>query len=705
LIAEHDRLRILALVTGAFALLALGVGQAAGVAGTLGVAATGLVLAGAMWQARTISTFLRVFLTVFALEYVGFGLMLLLSGVGWWPGALAGALPPPSLTVTVGIFGILVVAVSYIPVIRLITNIADRYFDTSDDTTARVGGLFSWSGRERRLAKAAVVFLILVNQAQVAMSVRLNFFNRDWFNAIQNKDEAAFWSLLFTVFLFWAFILIVSSVVEYLVQSALLIRWRRWLTKQYVGEWLDDGTHYRMSLRGVHADNPDQRIAEDIKQFADTTYAFSIQLLAQVSTLVSFSIILWGISADFTLPGTNIAVPGLLFWVALIYAVFGTGVTHLIGRPLIPLFFNQQRFEADFRFSLARLREYGEQVALLEGEPTEKRLAMGRFATVVENFWRIVNRRKLLMIFTSFYSQVSVVIPYVVAAPFYFLGKVQLGTLTQTAGAFGRVEAALSFFVDRYVSLAEYKAVVDRLASFDAAIAGGRALGRDSAIKISERPGKELAVRDLGLALPDGRNIVGAQRLALRPGETALFTGPSGSGKSTLFRAIAGIWPFGSGAVELPQGARMMLLPQRPYLPMGTLRSAIVYPSTEATHTDAEIADALKAAKLPQLIERIDQEAFWAQTLSIGEQQRLAIARALLAKPDWLFLDEATAALDEPTEKEIYRVLAERLPNTTIVSIGHRSTLTGFHERQIELRPGPDGISAPFDLRPTVPAQ
>ena len=696
---------MLALAAGAFAVIAFGVGQIANLTGTVGLAATGVILAFALWRAGAISSFLRVFLTVFALEYVVFGAVVLASKTGLWPAAFSGLLPPPSLPVTVGIFGILVVAISYIPVIRTITGIADRYFDSDAGTTARVGSLFSWAGLERHLAKAAVVFLILVNQAQVAISVRLNFFNRDWFNAIQAKDETAFWSLLFTVFLFWAFVLILSTVVEYLVQSALLIRWRRWLTNQYVGDWLGDGTHYRMGLGGAGADNPDQRIAEDIKQFTDTTYAFSIQLLSQVSTLVSFSIILWGISSDFALPGTNIVVPGLLFWVALLYAIFGTGITHLIGRPLIPLFFNQQRYEADFRFSLARLREYGEQVALLAGEPTERGLLMGRFGTVVENFWRIVNRRKLLMIFTSFYGQVSVVIPYVVAAPFYFLGRVQLGTLTQTAGAFGRVEAALSFFVDRYVSLADYKAVVDRLSTFDDAIGRGQALGRESGIVLSEHPKDTVEVRDLTLRLPDGRTIVTADELVLRPGQSALLTGPSGSGKSTLFRALSGIWPFGAGRVLIPQGASMMLLPQRPYLPIGTLRKSVVYPAVQETFGDAAIVDALRAARLPALVERLDEERLWAQTLSLGEQQRLAISRAILAKPDWLFLDEATAALDEATEEAIYMMLRQRLPDTTVVSIGHRSTLVAFHDRRIDMRPTEGGLFAPGDVRAVEAAQ
>jgi putative ATP-binding cassette transporter len=703
-----DRSRGLPLLAAAalgFAVLAFAAGRAAGLE-TLGLTLTGLVLAAALWFGRPLSSFLSIFVVLFTAEYIVFGALVLASGLGLWPTALAGLVPPPSLPVTVGIFGILVVLIGRIPVIRTIVGIADRYFETSDTTTATIGTWVRWTGRERRLAVAAVVFLVLVNQAQVAISVRLSFFNRDWFNAIQNRDEPTFWSLLYTVFLFWAMILIASSVVEYLVQSSLLIRWRRWLTGRYVDQWLGEGNHYRMGFAGASADNPDQRIAEDIKSFTDTTYSFSIQLLSQVSTLVSFSIILWGISADFTLPGTEIRVPGLLFWIALAYASAGTLITHLIGRQLIPLFFNQQRYEADFRFSLARLREYGEQVALLGGEPTERRLLGGRFGAVVENFYRIVNRRKLLMMFTSLYGQMSVIIPYVVAAPFYFLNKVQLGTLTQTAGAFGRVEGSLSFFIDRYVVLADYKAVVDRLSTFDEAIGRGQVLGRtEPRIAHAAAPDGAVAVRDLTLRLPDGRAIVAVDSLTFRPGETTLVTGPSGSGKSTLFRAIAGIWPFGEGRIEVPTGRSMLLLPQRPYIPIGPLRGAVLYPAGEGAHDDAAIGEALRLARLPQLAERLDEERSWAQTLSLGEQQRLALARAILARPDWLFLDEATAALDEPMEEAVYRMLAEALPGTTVISIGHRSTLVGFHERRIDMRPGAAGLFAPVDVRSAVPAQ
>lgn len=678
-------MRILGLAVAAFAFLALALGITGGKNGLIFLGAVGALLAFTTMQAPKISSFLRIFAAIFATEYVAFGAITTLAGRGFWPEALGGFVPPDSLPVTVGIFGLLVYAISFIPVIRSIMAIADRYFDGDDRTTARVWPFAKFQMNEQVLARIMVVFLIVVNQAQVAMSVRLSFFNRDWFNAIQEKNEAAFWSLLFTVFLFWATIYITSAVIEYVVESYLLIRWRRWLTARYTGDWLDDGVHYRMTLAGAATDNPDQRISVDIREFVDQTYRFSIRLLSQVSSLVSFSIILWLNSSNFTIPYTDIVLPGFLFWIALIYAALGTIIAHLIGRSLISLNFNQQRYEADFRFALARLREYGEQVALLDGEKTEKQALMGRFGEVIRNFLRIVSLRKKLTAFTAGYGQISVIIPYVVAAPFYFAGKVQFGILTQTAGAFGRVEGALSFFVESYVYLAEYKAVIDRLVSFDEAIARGRALG--SVPPHIARNGSQdgtIALDNVALSLPNGQPLVKAD-IDFRPGETALISGPSGSGKSTMLRAVAGIWPFGQGDIGVPHEARVMLLPQRPYLPIGSLRAAVAYPESEGHYSDAEIVAALQAVGLPRLAETLDEEAVWAQRLSGGEQQRVAMARALLLKPDWLFLDEATSALDEPSEQALYGVLKERLPDATLVSIGHRSTLNAIHARHIKL--------------------
>jgi putative ATP-binding cassette transporter len=307
---------------------------------------------------------------------------------------------------------------------------------------------------------------------------------------------------------------------------------------------------------------------------------------------------------------------------------------------------------------------------------------------------------------TAGYGQVSAVIPYVLVAPYYFAGKIALGGMTQTASVFSRVQDALSFFVDAYPTLAEYKSVVDRLTSFDASVAAARAAQHlERKLKVEPAPVRDMHLSDVMVGLPDGSMVVRVDELKLREGETVLLTGPSGAGKSTLFRAISGIWPFGGGQVTIPEGQSIMLLPQRPYIPMGTLRSAVVYPSDDSVYSDAEIQDALVTARLPQLVGRIDEDRAWAQTLSLGEQQRLAIARALLAKPDWLLLDEATAALDEPTEAEMYQVIAKRLPDTTVVSIGHRSTLEAFHERRIDMRPTEDGLFAPGEARQPEPAQ
>jgi vitamin B12/bleomycin/antimicrobial peptide transport system ATP-binding/permease protein len=669
----------------------------------LSIGAVGLMLALTTFRSALISPFLRVFSTIFAVEYVVTELAYVVVWAGWWPPSLSEAAPPASLPTTIAIFGLLVHLISFIPVIRQITRLADPYFMTDDRGDLEIGGFGARHVTERRFASSLVVALVVINQLQVAINIRLSFFNRDWFNAIQNKDSAAFWSLLFGVFCFWAAIAVVSSLVEYYTESVLKIRWRRWMTERYYGLWLDDGSLYRAALVGQAADNPDQRIAEDVRNFLNSTYAYSISLLSTVSTLVSFSIILWTLPVDFNIPQAHITVPGLPFWVALVYSLVGTWLTHLIGKPLVQLEFSRERYEADFRFALARVREYSEQVALLRGEKAERRILGGRFGSIVSNFYAIVGRTVKLLTFTTAYFQANVVIPYLIVAPYFFLGKITLGQMTQTAGAFGRVEAALTFFIARYQSLASYKAVVERLTTFRSAIDEARRLGtKPPRIERTEHFGRDLALRDLVLCLPDGREIVCVDRLTIEAGTTTLVSGPSGSGKSTLFRAISGIWPYGRGTIDRPADATIMLLPQRPYIPSGTLKTAVAYPSVAGAYDDEALRHALELARLASLACEIDGEDNWPQRLSGGEQQRLAIARAILEKPDWLFLDEATSALDEELEAEIYRMLSEVLPNTTIVSIGHRSTLIALHRRHIEMKPGQGGIFEPTPKLPTA---
>jgi putative ATP-binding cassette transporter len=414
-------------------------------------------------------------------------------------------------------------------------------------------------------------------------------------------------------------------------------------------------------------------------------------MIQQISGLVSFSVILWGLSANLTLPGLDTKIPGLLFWIALAYAAIGTLVTHLIGKRLIRLNFQQEVYEADFRFGLARLREYGEPVALLAGEKAETKRLGQQFGEVIRNFFDIVRVQKWLSAFIQLYGSSNSIVPIVITAPFFFAGQITLGVLTQTSQAFARVDAALSFFIDRYSMLADFKAVVDRLSSFDSSLLRAETIKAESRITLATTQDDHLRLSDLTLALPGGQPIVQIPALSMQQGERTLLVGPSGSGKSTMFRAIAGIWPFGDGTIATPAGKSVMLLPQRPYLPLGTLRDAVSYPGVTGTYADEAIIAALRAASLPHLVDRLDEEAFWVQVLSLGEQQRVAVARVLLARPDWLFLDEATAALDEPLEEAIYQALRTALPATTIVSIGHRSTLKAMHDRIIAMKPVGEG--------------
>jgi vitamin B12/bleomycin/antimicrobial peptide transport system ATP-binding/permease protein len=531
--------------------------------------------------------------------------------------------------------------------------------------------------------------------------LRITFFRRDWYDAIQNRDAATFWYQLLLVFTPWAFALIGMQVVEFFTQFVLVIRWRRWLTDHFVARWLGSHVHYRVSMAGSQTDNPDQRIAEDVFRFinggadgSNTAYGlydFSILLISKLSSAVSFSILLWEMSAKFTMPGINIPVPGFLFWVAFIYAVSGTVIVHWIGRPLIRLYFERQHMEADFRFSLARLREYTEQVALLAGEGAEQNILGQRFTALIGNFLALIYRRMRVTAFSQGFGQVSPIIPYVLTAPFYFAGKIQLGVMTQTAQAFGRVADALTFFINYYTSLAAFKSVVDRLSSFDHAIEHAQALDTVGPTRLpAPAIAPQIGLENVHLALPNGRDVVAAKDLAFARGENVLLTGPSGSGKSTLFRAISGIWPYGEGEIRVPEGVTVMVVPQKPYIPIATLRAAVTYPAEPGTYGDDAIATALRDARLGGLVDQLDREDVWSQRLSGGEQQRIAVARALLMRPDWLFLDESTSALDEKLEADMYAALAEHLPKTTVISIGHRATLAAFHRRRLDMTPEGD---------------
>ncbi|MES2028504.1 MAG: ABC transporter ATP-binding protein/permease [Pseudomonadota bacterium] len=529
--------------------------------------------------------------------------------------------------------------------------------------------------------------VITIELAVVGLSVLFNRWNNTFYNALQERNLDVFTYQL-AYFSILAAINIALKVYQLYLNQWLQIRWRRWMTERYLGSWLADANHYRMQLQGDAADNPDQRIAEDVRLFVEKTLDIGIGLLSSVVTLFSFVIILWGLSdaAPLHVFGRDIPIPGYLVWGALIYAVIGTALTHYIGAPLMALNFQQQRYEADFRFNLVRARENAEQIALLRGEPVERQRLSTRFQLVVGNWLDIMRRTKKLTSFTVSYQQIAIILPYVLVAPAYFAEKVQLGAVMQTADAFGTVQGALSFFVTAYRTLAEWQSGVMRLDGFEHAIANAQAqTTKADIVHVAETGTSDIALAGLTLALPNGAAMVETPGFNFRRGERTLLTGPSGSGKSTLFRAIAGIWPFGKGKISIPADAAIMMLPQRPYFPVGPLQDAVAYPAETDAFSPQEIADAITAVGLPALATRLDEDGHWNRMLSLGEQQRLGVARALLQKPQYLFLDEATASLDEPSEAALYRLLEDELPGTTIVSIGHRNTLDALHQRRVSL--------------------
>jgi putative ATP-binding cassette transporter len=555
---------------------------------------------------------------------------------------------------------------------------------------------YFWSSEERWAARFLLGGIIVLNLVMVAFNVVLTYWNRDFFNAIQAFDVKTVISLLY-LYLPSGFgalpmpgfaeiiaVYVLVAVYAFYLNQMLQIRWRQWMTAHFLANWLADKAYYNISLspgQSTVIDNPDQRISEDLRDYTTSTLSLGLDFISNLVTLFSFVFVLFSISGSIKVFG--VIIPGYMVWVAILFSAFGTILTHLIGRKLVLLSFNRQKVEANFRFGLVRVRENPEAIALYGGESNEQISLTERFQAVRDNFWAIMRRTKLLNFFTIGFNQVAGIFPLVVSLPRYFSKEIGLGGLTQIQNVFGQVQGALSWFVTSYPDLVSWRATVSRLSGFQEAVAAARAATLTG--PQSTASGSALTFANLTLSLPDGRRLINNATLTLPPGEPVTLTGPSGAGKTTLFRAIAGIWPFGAGTITRPAG-KILFLPQKPYFPLGTLKHSVTYPLPETSVSDEAIATALAQVDLASLIPRLAETETWSQILSGGEQQRLAIARALIAKPDWLFLDEATSNLDAPRAAEIEALLRRELPNTTVVAITHRDTKTAAR-RHLTLDP------------------
>lgn len=541
-----------------------------------------------------------------------------------------------------------------------------------------------WQGEEKWRARGLLAVVVLLTLGGVAISVLLNQWYNSFYNVLQEYKYEEFWPLIgqFTVL---AFIHIAFAVYAIYLRQMLQLKWRTWMTEKYLDRWMQGQVYYRMQVEGDNADNPDQRISEDINQFVSLTLQLALGFLKQVAMLGAFILILWNLSGVLTVPvgSQEFTIYGYMVWISIMYALAGTLLTHKVGKKLIGLNYDQQRYEADFRFSMMRVRENSESIAFYRGEVPEQKVFSGRFQGVIQNYWSLMRREKSLTWFTSSYSQLAIIMPILMAAPRYFSGGIQLGGLMQTSSAFGNVQDSLSFFVSSYSSIAQWTAVVKRLTSF--------AEHMETAENVKEElvlsAGEQFSVEGFSIDLPKEKQvgIVRNLELVVNRGEHLLVTGPSGAGKSTFLRSAAQIWPYCQGRLFFPAGELQMFLPQKPYLPLGRLKKAICYPDVEELYSDEQILDVLEKCRLSNLGQSLEQEEDWSRVLSLGEQQRLAFARVLLAKPQWLFLDESSSAMDEELEAYMYRLLQTELPETAIISVGHRSSLFAYHQRKLHL--------------------
>src|SRR5215510_1937651 len=537
--------------------------------------------------------------------------------------------------------------------------------------------------RESSIARGLLALIVGLSFLIVYVSKLLNAWNARFFNALQEKNAEAFWAeLIYWVVLVAVFI--VAFVYRQWLTQMLTVRWRRWLSEVYFRDWLADRTYYHMELTRQGTDNPEQRIEQDCASFTAQTLSIVLGLLLQVLTLITFASVLWELSGNFVIPlFGGLVIPGYMMWVAIAYAFLGSYATYLIGRPLVGVSFELERRNADFRYRMVRVRENAESIALYRGEPDEERSLRAAFANIYDTWWDFMTYNKRLTWITAFYGQAAQVFPMVVAAPQYFAGQITLGVLTQTADAFGQVQGALSWFVDTFATLAGWKAVVDRLTTFSEAMVKAKEMAKRNAFEARSAAVPQLVVEDVEVRLPDGSVLIADVDLVIRQGESVVLRGPSGSGKTTLFRVLAGLWPFGRGRISVPKAARVLFLPQKPYLPVGTLKDALSYPDVPEQHSDEACREALTACGLAELAPRLLEHANWSLILSGGEQQRLAFARALLYQPNWLFLDEATSALDDAAEAQMYGLLRARLADAAVISVAHRPAVAVMHQRQL----------------------
>lgn len=541
-----------------------------------------------------------------------------------------------------------------------------------------------WQSEEKKKACFLLACILALTLGIVYMLVLLNQWNNSFYSALQNYETEKIFDELIH-FSWLAAIYIVLAVYSYYLQQMLILNWRRWLTVRFLDIWLKNKTYYNLQMFGKDTDNPDQRISEDVRLFVEMTLSFTIGIIKSLCTFASFVFILYKMSGplSFTVFGTTLTIQGYLFWAALIYSIIGTYITHLVGRKLVQLNFVQQRYEADFRFSMIRLRENAESVAFYRGEQQEAGVFKNRFKLLLDNFWRLVNKQKQLVWLNSGYSQIAIIFPFVAAMNRYLNREFTLGGLMQVSNAFGYVQSSLSYFIDMYTAIAQWQAVVMRLTYFGNHM---QEVAQDADRFHLERfaTSKKVSADAMQVNLPDGTPLLEKITFSLNQGENVLIKGISGSGKSTLLRAIAGIWPFVEGKINLPERDQLMFIPQKPYIPLGTLREALLYPGSKPV-SDDELRLLLVRCQIGYLQDKLDLTADWSHVLSVGEQQRLAFVRAHIQQPIWLFLDEATSALDEETEAKMYSLLAEFLPMTTVVSVGHRSTLNKYHQKVLRL--------------------